>query len=57
MPCAAWSLVACSGPVSTAVGRLAVEAKASVIGSECWNGESVNSKRGWQARSTARHAS
>jgi hypothetical protein len=34
------------GLVRTAVGRLAVAAKASVIGSECRNGGSVNPKRG-----------
>jgi hypothetical protein len=34
------------GLVRTAVGRLAVAAKARVIGSECRNGGSVNSKHG-----------
>lgn len=34
------------GPVRTAAGRLALAAKARVIASDCWKGESVNSKRG-----------
>ena len=38
-------------------GRLAVAAKARVIGSEWRNGRSVNSKRGWLVRKTASQAS
>jgi len=45
--------ITCWGQVSTAVGRLAVAAKARVIGSEFRNGGSVNSKRGSMVRSTA----
>jgi hypothetical protein len=40
-----------------AVGRSAVAAKASAIGSECRNGGSVNSKRGSTPRSTPVQAS
>src|SRR5215471_19629998 len=38
-----------AGPVSTAVGRLAVAAKVSATGRECRTGGSVNSNRGWAA--------
>jgi hypothetical protein len=47
---------ACSGPVRTAAGGLAVAANASVIGKER-KGGSVNSNRGSADRSAASHAS
>jgi len=46
-----------AGPVSTAVGRLAVAAKVSAIGRECRNGGSVNSNRGSVARRIFSHRS
>jgi hypothetical protein len=39
-----------AGPVKTAAGRPAVAAKASTTGSECRSGGSVNSNRGFLAR-------
>ncbi|MEV8615077.1 hypothetical protein AB0383_45505 [Amycolatopsis sp. NPDC051373] len=54
---AARSLLGLSGPVSTAVGRGAVAANASVVGSECEIGGSVNSKRGRLPRSSVNQAS
>ncbi len=39
------------------MGRLAVAAKARVIGTDRRNGGSVNPKRGFTARITASHAS
>ena len=47
----------CCGPVKTALGRLAVAAKARAICSDRRNGGSVNSKLGFTARITASHAS
>ena len=41
-----WLPVMTLGPVSTAVGRLVLAAKARVIGSDRRNGGSVNSKHG-----------
>jgi hypothetical protein len=48
---------AVAGPVSTAVGRPAVAAKARVRGSEDRNGGSVKAKRGSAACTTLVHAS
>ena len=52
-----WLPAMTPGPVSTAVGRSAVAAKDRAIGSECRNGGSVNSKRGFTVRRTRVQAS
>ena len=52
-----WLPATTPGPVSTAVGRSAVAAKAGPIGSECRTGGLANAKCGSTVRSTRVQAS